>query len=104
RVNAVLKMPDDAAFVQVNFGDRTTSGDKENAFGGLYMYKGLKHGYEPNPKDAKGPRWADVPAAGTWARGDVVYHNAPSAGGKLGWVCVTAGTPGTWKGFGTIDA
>lgn len=35
--------------------------------------------------------------------GDVVYNNAPAADDYLGWVCVTAGTPGTWKGFGLID-
>lgn len=43
-----------------------------------------------------------APTAGTWARGDWVKNSAPSAGGTFGWVCVTAGTPGTWKAFGTI--
>jgi len=43
-----------------------------------------------------------VPAVGTYARGDIVYSSEPSAGGVIGWVCVTAGTPGTWKTFGTI--
>ena len=38
----------------------------------------------------------------TWAVGDVVYNSAPSAGGTIGWICVTAGTPGTWKAFGDI--
>lgn len=44
-----------------------------------------------------------APTTGTWARGDVVYNNAPTAGGKVAWVCTTAGTPGTWKAWGTID-
>ena len=43
-----------------------------------------------------------IPAAGTWGVGDIAYNTAPTAGGFVGWVCVTAGTPGTWKGFGTI--
>jgi len=47
---------------------------------------------------------AAAPTTGTWNKGDVVYNNAPVAGGKLGWVCVTSGTPGTWKAFGAIDA
>lgn len=46
------------------------------------------------------------PSAGTdtWRRGDIVFNSTPSAGGKIGWVCVTAGKPGVWKAFGAIDA
>ena len=44
-----------------------------------------------------------APTTGTWARGDIVFNNAPSAAGKIGWVCTTAGTPGTWKAWGAID-
>jgi hypothetical protein len=43
-----------------------------------------------------------APIAGTWSRGDIVWNIIPSAGGTMGWVCTTAGTPGTWKTFGTI--
>lgn len=43
-----------------------------------------------------------APAAGTWRVGDILYNTAPTAGGNVGWVCVTAGTPGTWKTFGAI--
>ena len=45
-----------------------------------------------------------APTTGTWARGDIVWNSAPSASGFIGWVCVTAGTPGTWKTFGAISA
>lgn len=45
-----------------------------------------------------------APASGYHAAGEVVYNIAPTAGGKVGWVCTTAGTPGTWKPFGAIDA
>jgi hypothetical protein len=44
------------------------------------------------------------PTNGMWALGDMAYNKAPSAGGFIGWVCVEAGTPGTWKGFGPIAA
>jgi hypothetical protein len=37
------------------------------------------------------------PTAGTYARGDFVRNSQPTAGGVLGWVCVTGGTPGVWK-------
>lgn len=43
-----------------------------------------------------------APTSGTWQVGDRVWNTAPTAGGTLGWVCVTAGTPGTWKTFGSI--
>lgn len=45
-----------------------------------------------------------APTSGAWERGDIVFNTAPSAGGKVGWACVTAGSPGTWKAFGAIDA
>lgn len=42
-----------------------------------------------------------APAAGDWAIGDCVINSAPSAsGGIIGWECVTAGTPGTWRVMG----
>jgi hypothetical protein len=39
---------------------------------------------------------------GTYQRGDIVWNTAPNTGGYIGWVCVTAGTPGGWTGFGLI--
>lgn len=47
---------------------------------------------------------AAAPAAGWWDQGDICFNTGAAAGGKVGWVCVTAGTPGTWKAFGVIDA
>jgi hypothetical protein len=45
-----------------------------------------------------------APTTGTWVVGDIVYNSAPTAGGFVGWICTTAGTPGTWKTFGAISA
>ena len=45
-----------------------------------------------------------APASGTWQSGDIVYNSAPSGGEFVGWICTTSGTPGTWKGFGLIEA
>lgn len=45
-----------------------------------------------------------IPTTGTWAVGDIAYNTVPTAGGFIGWVCVTAGTPGTWKTFGPITS
>lgn len=45
-----------------------------------------------------------LPVAGTWQVGDIIWKATPAAAGFIGWVCTTAGTPGTWKTFGTIQA
>jgi hypothetical protein len=43
-----------------------------------------------------------APTSGTYSQGDRVINSAPAAGGWDGWRCVTAGTPGVWKGYGKI--
>lgn len=45
-----------------------------------------------------------VPLSGTYRVGDVVLFTNPTAGGNIGAVCTTAGTPGTWKTFGDIES
>jgi hypothetical protein len=47
---------------------------------------------------------AAAPTSGTYNLGDMVFNSAPAAAGKIGWVCTGAGTPGTWKAFGSVDA
>jgi hypothetical protein len=44
-----------------------------------------------------------IPIAGTWLVGDLVWNSAPSTLSPAGWVCTVAGTPGTWKTFGTYE-
>jgi hypothetical protein len=56
-------------------------------------------------KNGRGVSYAAAaPTTGTWLQGEVVYNTAPAAGGFVGWVCTTSGTPGTWKTFGVISA
>lgn len=45
-----------------------------------------------------------APSTGTHANGDIRWNTAPAAGTNIGWVCTGAGTPGTWKAFGVIEA
>jgi hypothetical protein len=45
-----------------------------------------------------------IPSIGTWKVGDKIVNTIPAASGNIGWVCTTAGTPGTWKTYGTIGA
>ena len=49
-------------------------------------------------------RTTEVPTAGTWLVGDEMIVIAPAASGFAGYICTTAGTPGTWKTFGAISA
>jgi hypothetical protein len=42
------------------------------------------------------------PTSGTWAKGSICYNATPSAGGTPGWVCTTAGTPGTWDAMASL--
>lgn len=41
---------------------------------------------------------------GTWNVGDRVKNTAPIPGGNEGWVCTTAGTPGTFKTYGVVGS
>ncbi len=57
-------------------------------------------------RDASIQVYADsaTPSGGniSWSVGDVVANDAPTSGGYYGWVCTTAGAPGTWKQWGAI--
>lgn len=46
---------------------------------------------------------SNMPSSGQYNLGDIVYNSAPVAGGKVGWICIQGGSPGTWKAFGAID-
>lgn len=40
------------------------------------------------------------PTSGAWTVGDLVWNESPAAGEALGWVCTSAGSPGTWLPVG----
>ena len=44
------------------------------------------------------------PTTEAWLIGDKVLNSNPTAGSFEGWVCTASGTPGTWKGYGAIQA
>jgi len=43
-----------------------------------------------------------APESGSFRKGDIVWNSNPVETGYVGWVCVTDGTPGIWRGFGQI--
>jgi hypothetical protein len=44
-----------------------------------------------------------IPTSGAFIRNDWFHFHNPVAAGWIGAVCVTSGTPGTWKRFGAIE-
>jgi hypothetical protein len=44
-----------------------------------------------------------TPDSGAWSQGDIVWNSEPHRGSVLGWVCVRAGSPGTWRPFISIE-
>lgn len=50
-------------------------------------------------------KWAAAaPVAGAWLQGDIVWNTGVAAAGSPGWICTTAGTPGTWKAMAAVAA
>lgn len=45
-----------------------------------------------------------APASGTYVQGDMVVNSAPTAGNPMGWMCVSGGSPGTWKAMANLAA
>jgi hypothetical protein len=48
--------------------------------------------------------YTGAPTFGTWNVGDEVKNITPVPSGYAGYICTAAGSPGTWKGFGQIQA
>lgn len=47
-------------------------------------------------------RGVAAPILGDYSAGDICWNTQPTANSYVGWVCVTAGNPGKWLGFGLI--
>ena len=50
-----------------------------------------------NTTDYYGTRYPTASTDGTFKVGDRVWNTAPSTGAAAFWVCITAGSPGTWE-------
>jgi hypothetical protein len=56
------------------------------------------------PSSFFGKKWfsaESAPTEGKWDLGDICWNVSPARGEPVGWVCVKAGTPGTWQGWNT---
>jgi hypothetical protein len=45
---------------------------------------------------------ASAPDSGTHTRGDIIWNSEPESTKYVGWVCIRAGSPGSWAPFGEI--
>ena len=46
---------------------------------------------------------SEAPTSGAFNEGDILWNNNPQPGCFIGWVCIRAGNPGLWSGFGRIE-
>lgn len=47
---------------------------------------------------------SSTPTSGSWDVGNKISISSPASNGYIGQVCITSGNPGTWKGYGQIQA
>lgn len=67
----------------------------------------LREGYNLFGSGKKETYGSTIPTTGIWKVGDRQHNTIPTAGGYMGWVCITvgdfSGTPPVFKGFGLIQ-
>lgn len=44
-----------------------------------------------------------IPTTGNYLKGTRIINVSPVSGGYSGWICITSGSPGVWRGFGLIE-
>ena len=94
------------------FNGNVYNGSLGVAYGGQQIYP-IAREYDPNSQTFVGLWYASkvfltadtTPPNGTWRTGDrILYSGGSAAGGYTGTICITGGTPGTWKRFGVAEA
>jgi hypothetical protein len=94
------------------FNGNVYNGSLGVAYGGQQIYP-IAREYDPNSQTFVGVWYAakvfltadTTPPSGTWKTGDrILYSGGSAAGGYTGTICITGGTPGTWKRFGVAEA
>lgn len=94
------------------FKDNTYTGTVGTAYGGVQIIPFVRE-YDPASLNYVGLFVASrtflssdtTPPSGTWKAGDRIFYSGGSvAGGYTGTLCITGGSPGTWKRFGACEA
>jgi hypothetical protein len=113
--HALSIVTDDTARIHIESNGKVHIGSKDGTNGKLSVHGKLGVSVNNVPDDVdlavagpvrmhgkKQEVGARMPTEGTYQRGDIVWHDEPTATGYVGWICVKEGTPGTWKAFGQI--
>lgn len=95
----------DGSFIRFrNFTTAAEAWDVDNV-GNMRTWGRTTFGVGPNNDGVVGVGTrAAAPTIGTHIVGEIVFNGDPVAAGFIGWVCITAGTPGVWKSWGVISA
>ena len=93
---------DDVAYIYVSCVSLTASLLKIKAFRLMTPDQGMAAVWNGFPECATRPIAKEAPASGTHTLGKIVWNGEPASAEAVGWICTAAGTPGTWKAFGTI--
>jgi hypothetical protein len=60
-------------------------------------------GGDVNIGDKRFTKGINAPTSGNFELGDICWNSKPQAESYIGWVCVSAGAPGQWLPFGSIN-
>jgi hypothetical protein len=94
------------------FNGNVYNGTAGTAYGGQQIYP-IAREYDPGSQTFVGLWYASksflssdtTPPSGAWRAGDrIMYSGGTAAGGYTGTICITSGSPGTWKRFGLAEA
>ena len=116
-----IDIPDEVNFfatgltgIRLHFGSNTWRGNAVNVANAFANLIATTVTYQNTAADWERGAWGTnanpsvmwvssaTPTTGLHVHGSKIFKNAPIAGDFIGWVCTTAGAPGTWKTFGTI--
>lgn len=93
RGNWIAQFRTNASTEIVRYSDGATAGLDADPYNPRLTVYGS---YVPNQNTISAMGTA-APTSGQWIVGDFVRNSAASATTPFGWLCVTAGTPGTWQ-------
>jgi hypothetical protein len=94
------------------FNGNVYNGSVGTAYAGQQIYP-IAREYDPGSQTFVGLWYASksflsaetTPPSGAWRVGDrILYSGGSAAGGYTGSICITSGSPGTWKRFGAAEA
>lgn len=84
---------DDSGDASVGYSFINLRAGARVSHGGLRVVAGRHDGYKMWNTEVYG---SGAPSQGYWRVTDRVIESAPRVGRPTGWVCISAGTPGTW--------